>query len=264
MDFELSPILDLASRAGLRIREIYDNREYLSSIHWKEDKSPVTKADLAADAIITSGLRALYPELPIISEECPTPPYEVRKDWDRFWLVDPLDGTEDFLQRTGDFTVNIALIERTRPVLGVIYLPLQKILYFADARGAFKQLLGGEPRRIQVRKDAPFDELRAVESRLHLKDSEKHFLKENRIVHCRQVGSSIKFCLVADGSADVYYHGGQNNEWDTAAGQAIVAAAGGAVVDRSRKPLSYNKPSLKNSTYLCASSLPLAARLSFH
>lgn len=243
--------------------EICNSKEYLSSIHWKEDKSPVTKADLAADKMITSGLEALYPELPIISEESPTPQYEVRKDWDRFWLVDPLDGTEDFLQRTGDFTVNIALIERTRPVLGVIYLPLQEVLYFADSRRAFKQLPREEPVRIQVRKDAPFDELRAVESRLHLKYSEKQFLKENRIVNCRQVGSSIKFCLVADGSADVYYHGGQNNEWDTAAGQAIVEIAGGAVVDSSRKPLSYNKPSLKNSTYLCASSLPLAVKLSF-
>ncbi len=263
MDFELDPILDLAVKAGLRIKEIYDNREYLSSVSRKSDNSPLTIADLAADKIIASGLSALYPEVPIISEERPAPPYEERKSWDRFWLVDPLDGTEDFLQRTGDFTVNIALIERTRPVLGVIYLPLQETLYFADASGAFKQLPGEEPRRIRVRKDAARNDLRAVESRLHLKESERQFLKRNGIEHCRQVGSSIKFCLVAEGEADVYYQGGQNWEWDTAAGQAIVEIAGGVVVDSSRKPLSYNKPSLKNSTYLCTASLSLAAELSF-
>lgn len=263
MDFELDPILKLAVKAGLRIREIYNSQEYLSSVSWKIDNSPLTIADLAADKIIASGLSALYPEVPIISEERPAPPYEERKDWDRFWLVDPLDGTEDFLQRTGDFTVNIALIERTRPILGVIYLPLQETLYFADASGAFKQLPGEEPRRIQVGKDSAFKDLRAVESRLHPKDSERQFLKRNGIEHCRQVGSAIKFCLVAEGEADVYYQGGHNWEWDTAAGQAIVERAGGAVVEGSLKPLGYNKPTLKNSTYLCAASLTLATKLSF-
>lgn len=263
MDFALDPIRKLAVKAGLRIREIYNNKEYLSSVSRKSDNSPLTLADLAADKIIASGLSSLYPDVPIVSEERPAPPYEERKSWKLFWLVDPLDGTEDFLQRTGDFTVNIALIELTRPILGVIYLPLQETLYFADARGAFKQLPGEEPRRIRVRNDAAFNELRAVESKTHLKDSEKQFLKKNRIKHCQQVGSSIKSCLVAEGVADVYYQGGHNWEWDTAAGQAIVERAGGAVVENSLKPLGYNKPTLKNSTYLCAASLSLAARLSF-
>jgi 3'(2'), 5'-bisphosphate nucleotidase len=263
MTFELDLILNLAAKAGHKVKEIYNENEYLSSVHWKEDKSPVTKADLAADKIIASGLSALYPEVPIISEERPAPPYEERKSWNSFWLVDPLDGTEDFLQRTGNFTVNIALIERTRPILGVIYLPLQEVLYFADASGAFKQLPGEEPGRIQVRKDAALNDLRAVESGLHLKESERQFIKRNGIEHCRQVGSAIKFCLVAEGEADVYYQGGHNWEWDTAAGQAIVERAGGAVVEGSRKPLSYNKPTLKNSIYLCTASLSLATGLSF-
>lgn len=263
MDFEFGPIIDLAVKAGLRIREIYDGKEYLSSVRWKDDKSPVTKADLAADQIIASRLKALHPDIPVISEERPAPPYEERKSWEHLWLVDPLDGTEDFLERTGEFTVNIALVERTRPVLGVIYLPLQEILYFADSRGAFRQPLGEEPKRIQVSNNIDCEALRAVESRLHLKDSEKQFLRDNRIVHCRQVGSSIKFCLVAEGSADIYYHGGQNHEWDTAAGQAIIEKAGGAVMTSSLNPLSYNKPFLKNSTYLCTSSNALAARLCF-
>ncbi len=262
MDFAHDHIQKLAVKAGLSIREIYNSREYLSSVSWKSDNSPLTIADLAADKIIASGLSDLYPEVPIISEERPAPPYEERKSWDHFWLVDPLDGTEDFLQRTGDFTVNIALIEHTRPVLGVIYLPVQEILYFADASGAFKQLPGEEPRRIRARKDVAFNNLRAVESRLHPKESERQFLKRNRIEHCRQVGSAIKFCLVAEGVADVYYQGGHNWEWDTAAGQAIVERAGGAVVENSLKPLGYNKPILKNSTYLCAASPSLAARLS--
>jgi 3'(2'), 5'-bisphosphate nucleotidase len=263
MDFVLDPIHDLAVKAGLQIKEIYNSNEYLSTVSRKSDNSPLTIADLASDKIIASGLSDLYPEVPIISEERPAPPYEDRKSWEHFWLVDPLDGTEDFLQRTGNFTVNIALIERTRPVLGVIYLPLQEALYFADASGAFKQLPEEEPRRIQVRTNAARKDLRAVESGLHLKESERQFLKRNAIGHCRQVGSAIKFCLVAEGEADVYYQGGQNWEWDTAAGQAIVERAGGAVVESSLKPLGYNKPTLKNSTYLCTASLSLAARLSF-
>jgi 3'(2'), 5'-bisphosphate nucleotidase len=262
MNLGLDSIQKLAVKAGLRIREIYDNKEYLSSVSRKSDNSPLTIADLASDKIIASGLSALYTEVPIISEERPAPPYEERKGWKHFWLVDPLDGTEDFLQRTGNFTVNIALIERTRPILGVIYLPLQETLYFADANGAFKQLPGEEPRRIQVRKDAALNNLRAVESGLHPKDSERQFLKKNGIEHCRQVGSAIKFCLVAEGEADVYYQGGQNWEWDTAAGQAIVERAGGVVVEGSLEPLGYNKPSLKNSTYLCTASLSLATKLS--
>jgi 3'(2'), 5'-bisphosphate nucleotidase len=262
MDFELDPILKLAVKAGLRIKEIYNSKEYLSSVSRKSDNSPLTIADLASDKIIASGLSALYPEVPLISEERPAPPYEERKSWKHFWLVDPLDGTEDFLQRTGNFTVNIALIERTRPVLGVIYLPLQEVLYFADASGAFKQLPGEEPRQIQVRKNAARNDLRAVESGLHLKESERQFIKRNGIGHCRQVGSAIKFCMVAEGEADVYYQGGHNWEWDTAAGQAIVERAGGAVVEGSRKSLSYNKPTLKNSIYLCTASLSLATGLS--
>ncbi len=263
MDFALDPILNLAVKAGLRIKDIYNSKEYLSSVSRKSDNSPLTVADLAADKIIASGLSDLYPDVPIISEERPAPPYEERRSWDRFWLVDPLDGTEDFLQRTGDFTVNIALIEHNKPVLGVIYLPLQEILYFADPSGSFKQLPGREPQRIQVKSGTAFNELRAVESKVHLKDSEKQFLKKNCIKHCQQVGSAIKFCLVAEGTADVYYQGGYNWEWDTAAGQAIVERAGGVVVISNLKPLRYNKPTLKNSAYLCAASLSLAAGLSF-
>ncbi len=251
MDIDLKAISDLAVVAGKRVREIYDSLEYVSSVTYKADASPLTVADLEAHRIITSGLAEMYPEIPILSEEGRIPQFEERRSWKRFWMVDPLDGTEEFLKRNGEFTVNIALIEGTGPVLGVIYLPIQEVLYFGSSSGSSRQVPGQAPERIEARRRADPQNLTAAVSRSHFSDEDKAFLEKNRIVHYLHMGSSIKFCMVADGRVDIYYQSRGNMEWDTAAGQAIVEAAGGRVLDKEHRPLRYNKPSVTNGPYLC-------------
>lgn len=251
MDIDLKAISDLAVAAGKRIKEIYDSHEYESSVTYKADASPLTLADLEAHRIITSGLAEMSPKIPILSEEGIIPPFEERRSWKSFWMVDPLDGTEEFLKRNGEFTVNIALIEGTSPVLGMIYLPIQEVLYFNNSRGSFRQVLGQSPEMIEARGRADPQNLTAVVSRSHFSDEDRAFLKKNRIAHYLNMGSSIKFCMVAEGRVDIYYQSRGNMEWDTAAGQAIVEAAGGRVVDKERRPLRYNKQSVTNGPYLC-------------
>lgn len=252
MDVDLKAISDLAEAAGKRVKEIYDICEYESSVTYKADASPLTLADLEAHRIITSGLAEMYPEIPILSEEGRIPPFVERRSWKRFWMVDPLDGTEEFLKRNGEFTVNIALIEETSPVLGVIYLPIQEVLYFGCSSGSFRHIPGQAPERIEARTQADPQNLTAVVSRSHFSDEDKAFLEKNRIAHYLHMGSSIKFCMVAEGRVDIYYQSKGNMEWDTAAGQAIVEAADGRVVDKEHRPLRYNKPSVTNGPYLCA------------
>ncbi|MFB3764476.1 MAG: 3'(2'),5'-bisphosphate nucleotidase CysQ [Methanotrichaceae archaeon] len=229
--------------------EIYDSREYESSVTYKADNSPLTIADLEAHGIIVSGLEKF--EIPVISEEGYIPSFEERKDWKQFWMVDPLDGTEKFLKRNEEFTINIALIEDNHSVFGVIYLPVQKALYYGSSEGAFKQAAGEAPQRIEVRKQADPHNLTAIVSRSHFSEEDRRFLEENHIAHYLHIGSSIKFCIVAEGQVDVYCQSHGNMEWDTAAGQTIVEAAGGRVLDRYRRDLRYNKSMLANGPYLC-------------
>lgn len=252
MSFDQREIIDLAVIAGKRIEEIYDSREYESSVTYKADNSPLTLADLEAHRIIVSGLSKF--DIPVISEEGYIPSFEERKDWKQFWMVDPLDGTEEFLKRNGEFTVNIALIDGGTSVFGVIYLPVQKVLYYGGKDGVFRQDPGEAPQRIEVRQKSDPQNLTATVSRSHFSDEDRRFLEENHIAHYLQVGSSIKFCMVADGQVDVYYQSHGNMEWDTAAGQGIVEAAGGKVLDRYRRDLRYNKPMLTNGPYLCLGS----------
>lgn len=233
------------------MREIYESHEYESSVTYKADASPLTLADLEAHRIIVSGLKEMWPEIPAISEEGEIPPFEERRSWKRLWMVDPLDGTEEFLKRNSEFTVNIALIEETRPILGVIYLPVQEVLYFGDSNGAFRQTPRHASERIEARRQADSNNLTAAVSRSHFLEEDRIFLEKNHIAHYIPKGSSIKFCMVAEGLVDVYYEGRGNMEWDTAAGQAIVEAAGGRVLDKSHEALRYNKPSVTNGPYLC-------------
>lgn len=251
MDVDLKAISDLAVSVGKRVEEIYDSRAYESSVTYKADHSPLTMADLEAHEIIVSGLEEMWPEIPVISEEGKIPPYEERRSWRRFWLVDPLDGTEEFLKRNGEFTVNIALVEEGRSVLGVIYIPVRKALYYGQAGEAFRQFPGQAPQRIEAQKRADPKNLTAAVSRSHFLEGDRIFLEQNHIAHYVPMGSSIKFCMVSEGQVDVYYQSRGNMEWDTAAGQAIVEAAGGSVLDRYRRPLRYNKPTLANGPYLC-------------
>jgi 3'(2'), 5'-bisphosphate nucleotidase len=203
----------------------------------KEDGSPLTRADTASHEAIAAGLAELEPKLPVLSEEGDLE-QQGMDAWRVFWCVDPLDGTKEFVKGLTEYTVNIALVEDGRPVLGVVYVPAQDVLYYAAAGlGAWKAEGGGEPARIQARQvDKPE---RAVVSRSHLSAETEEFLKRLGVTEMVQHGSSIKICAVAEGKADIYPRHGPTCLWDTAAGTAIALEAGCAVVDLSGQPLTY-------------------------
>ncbi len=250
MNKQLPPIdslINIAMRAGEAILKIYGTD---FSVYEKSDLSPLTEADLAAHNVITNRLLELTPEIPILSEESAKIPYSLRKTWERYWLIDPLDGTKEFVKRNGEFTVNIALIEDGRPVLGIIYVPVSRVTYYASqGNGAYKQLPDRPAESISVtpKRGSP---VRVAGSRSHAGESLKRYLEnlgEHEIV---SMGSSLKSCLVAEGLADIYPRLGPTSEWDTGAAQAIVEAAGGRITDTRMQPLHYNrKESLLNPDF---------------
>ena len=238
---ELLPqVVTLARRAGEAILSVYNAADGYD-VEDKADNSPLTTADIAAHEIIERGLRDLRPDWPILSEESGEVPYRERAAWDRYWLVDPLDGTREFIKRNGEFTVNIALVEEGVPVLGVVHAPVIETDYFAArGAGAWKRA-GDEPAHpIHVR-PAPADRLRVAGSRSHAGDRLAGFLDRLGEHELRPMGSSLKSCLVAEGEADLYPRLGPTSEWDTAAAQAVVEAAGGHVTDTAMRPLRYNQ-----------------------
>ncbi len=231
----LEPVIGIARRAGESILEIYQ-REF--SITSKEDASPVTEADLAAHRAIIDGLKALTPELPVLSEESAAIPFVERARWRCYWLVDPLDGTREFIKRNGEFSVNIALIEQHAPVLGVILAPVSGVCYYA-ARGsdARKMVAGGSrPIHARERREIPI----IAVSRARCGPRQQRLLRNIGPHRTIPLGSSLKSCLVAEGAADLYARLGPTSEWDTAAAQCIVEQAGGHLTDLQRRPLRYN------------------------
>lgn len=223
-----------------------------TEVELKKDKSPLTAADRASHRIIEEGLLALRPDLPVLSEEGRDIPYSQRKGWNAFWLVDPLDGTKEFIRRNGEFTVNIALIEKGSPVFGLVYSPaLEKLYWGMKGRGAWLADGDGEPKAIGVRRKDPDSGLTVVMSRSHPSPELDAYLKTIKVSEVVSIGSSLKFCLVAEGEADLYPRFGPTMEWDTAAGQAVLEAAGGYVLNRQTgERLSYNKESLLNPFFL--------------
>lgn len=244
----LDAVLDLSRRAGEAILDVYATD---FSVAAKEDRSPLTEADLRAHRIIVDGLAALTPDLPVLSEESASVPYGTRAGWGRYWLVDPLDGTKEFVNRNGEFTVNIALIEGHGPDLGVVYAPVKEIAYLGGARlGAWRieRDRAREPIAVQRRLRQP---ARVVGSRSHAGESLQRFLAKLGECELVSMGSSLKLCLVADGTADVYPRLGPTSEWDTAAAQAVVEGAGGRVTDTRLERLRYNaKAELLNPHFL--------------
>ncbi|WP_216782411.1 3'(2'),5'-bisphosphate nucleotidase CysQ [Candidatus Profftia tarda] len=230
----LEQISLLARAAGLAIIDIYQNNQPFYVKHKDHDLSPVTTADLQAHKIIRDGLLKITPEIPILSEEDP-PDWEMRRHWYRYWLVDPLDGTKEFLSRNGEFTVNIALIEDGIPIMGVVYAPSSDVLYYAERNIAWKKN-NGSIEKIHVRDARP---PLVVVSRSHLDDELRDYLSQLGDHQTVAVGSSLKFCLVAEGMAQLYPRFGQTNIWDTAAGHAIACAAGAKVHDWQGKSLDY-------------------------
>ncbi len=249
MKINIKLICDIAHEAGNAIMTIYNRGK--CNVELKDDQSPLTYADKASHDVIEAGLKRHFPDIPILSEEGKDIPYEVRKDWQRFWLVDPLDGTKEFINRNGEFTVNIALVEQGRAVIGVVYVPaLQKLYWGAKGEGAGTQVDDGDWRAIKVRQPDHDAGLTMVVSRSHPPPEIGHCLKSIKIAATISIGSSLKFCIIAEGKADLYPRYGTTMEWDTAAGHAIVETAGGCVLSEDGKPLVYNKASLFNPYFV--------------
>jgi 3'(2'), 5'-bisphosphate nucleotidase len=233
----IEPIVALAEDAGRAILEVYSTD---FDVQAKDDNSPLTQADLAAHRCISAGLASLTPDVPIISEESGLPEFSERRQWQRYWIVDPLDGTKEFVNRNGEFTVNIALIQNQRPVLGVVRVPVQEKTYIGcEGVGAERREKGRAPVAIHVA-DRCADRARIVGSRSHRGASLDLFLERVGDHDMVPMGSSLKFCVVAEGGADVYPRLGPTSEWDTAAAQAVVEQAGGKVVTLDGKPMKYN------------------------
>lgn len=240
----IEKIVEIARQAGAAILEIYATD---FSVETKGDDSPLTKADMASHKIIVSALEALTPEIPVLSEESAEIPFDTRKTWDRYWLIDPLDGTKEFIKRNGEFTVNIALIEGDKPVLGVVHVPVSGVSYYGTSDGgAFRQDAGEVPQAIQVQ-SSHRRPVQVAGSRSHAGEALQSYLEKLGDHEVVSMGSSLKLCLVAEGKADIYPRLGLTSEWDTAAAQAVVEAAGGKVTDMAMQPLRYNtKESLLN------------------
>ena len=280
-DIDIKIVCEIAPQAGNAIMDIYDGDH---AVEYKDDKSPLTAADKASHEVIVAGLKKNFPDIPILSEEGKDIPYEERKNWNRFWLVDPLDGTKEFIKRNGEFTVNIALIENQQPVMGVVYVPVQEKLYLgvvgkgawvSQAKGtryegqgdhqadlstslqlptsSLKTNLESETlnlKPIRVRKADNEKGLTVVMSRSHPSPELEEYLKDIKVAEALPVGSSLKLCVVAIGKADLYPRLGLTMEWDTAAGHAVVLAAGGNVNTPEGDILLYNKENLLNSFFI--------------
>lgn len=241
----IQTLIALAQEASKQILKVYNDEKLFLNQESKTDKSPLTLADKLSNKVIVEGLASIDTNIPIISEEEKEISFYDRIGWTRFWLVDPLDGTKEFIKRNGQFTVNIALIENGIPTVGVIDIPCQDFLYYAyEGKSFILQKSTKQSTRIRVAKRNR--ELVAVGSSSHASEEETYFLQAFDIVKTISIGSSIKFCYVADGQADIYYRSGPTMEWDTAAGQAIVEGAGGKV-----EGLSYNKENLLNGSFVC-------------
>ena len=244
----IESIIKLAREAGEKILEFYDDEIEVTT---KGDDSPLTKADLASHHHIVDGLKSLTPDIPIISEESGVPDYSERKSWTKFWMVDPLDGTKEFIKKNGEFTVNIALMENNIPVLGVVYVPVTKVVYYGEKEvGTFKKVKEEAPVKLEFPEFEVPGEARIVVSRSHGDDATKKKLQAIGIHVIEEVpsGSSIKFCLVAEGKADIYPRLGPTMEWDTAAADAVYRYS--TTKGEKYSPLSYNKENLLNPFFI--------------
>jgi 3'(2'), 5'-bisphosphate nucleotidase len=255
----LHEIAALSVLAGKTIMNVYASADF--DVSYKEGDSPLTRADTEANDIIVAGLKRLTPEVPILSEECKEAPFNERKQWDEFWLVDPLDGTKEFIKKSGEFTVNIALIKNNSPVMGVVHMPTTGTTYSAlVGLGAFKETDGNAPKAIHV---AGYTEgtLKVVASVSHRNPELELFLnslnkaqENNGGVEALSMGSSLKLCLVAEGAAHLYPRIGLTMEWDTGAAHCVVIAAGGRVTDLKGDDLQYNKENLLNPFFMVTGS----------
>lgn len=243
----IEDIKNIALDAGNAIMEIY-NRDF--RVDYKDDKSPLTEADLRSNEIICGSLADLYPHIPVISEENKEVSYETRKEWEYYWCIDPIDGTKEFIKKNGEFTVNIALIHKNTPVLGVVYAPALCDLYYAKkGEGSYKN---GQKLPLKVNNN-PKDKLFVVASKSHLSRETQDFIDslESRNIEQVSKGSSLKLCMVATGEADIYPRLAPTMEWDTAAADAVVRESGKMTYQFGlNEPVVYNKENLLNPWFV--------------
>lgn len=247
----LDEMVALVRAANAAVMAVYERPV---SVQLKEDQSPLTEADLASHRVLSDGLGRLSPTLPVISEEGGLPAYEDRKGWPAYWLIDPLDGTKEFIAKNGEFTVNLALIEDGRPTLGVVGVPARGQLYIGDVRrGVAQRIDDSGTSSLRARRYAGGPPT-VVASRRHggeaLEAAMKTLEARHGSVELRNVGSALKLCLLAEADADVYPRLAPTSEWDTAAAQAVLEAAGGAVLQLGGAPLAYNKPNILNPEFV--------------
>ena len=250
IDLLLDPVIQLANEAGAAIMAVYAEDDFGARV--KVDQSPLTEADLAAHRLLEAGLSRLTPTWPVLSEEGGLPDFSERSRWTHYWLIDPLDGTKEFLKRNGEFTVNVALIVDHQPVLGVVQVPATGVCYAASpGRGAFKIAAGGAPIPLRVRSCPAGARATVVASRSHQSPEVAAYLERLGPCDLASMGSSLKICLVAEGNADIYPRLGPTSEWDTAAAQAVLEAAGGRLTDLAGRPMRYNgKAEMRNPYFL--------------
>ena len=252
---DLQVLADIARKAGASIMKIYERPQEGFEVSKKADDSPLTAADRAANQVIVTQLEQHYNHIPILSEEGKEIPYETRKDWKQFWLVDPLDGTKEFIKRNGEFTVNIALIEDGKPIAGVVYAPvLDRMFVGMVGEGAFEIAPDGTQTAIQAHDYNPGQQgLKVVASRSHPSPELAAFIDSLDTPELVSMGSSLKIVLIATGEADVYPRLGPTMEWDTAAAHAVLAAAGGSIHRHdTQEPLTYNKENLLNPWFVAS------------
>lgn len=249
----MAALIYAVQQASKAIMEIYDSSDF--QVTYKNDKSPLTRADTEANRIITEILEEHYPGIPILSEESKEIPYDERETWDEFFLVDPVDGTKEFIKRNGQFTVNIGWIKNGQPFAGVVGIPAQNKIYWGErCKGAWcLDLNEGNLNQIRVSesRDVPI----VLSSLSHMNDATKHFIDEHWPVHTlERYGSSLKFLQIAEGNADVYARLIPCMEWDTAASHAILEEAGGHIRDLAGNPLNYNKPDLHQPFFVATTN----------
>jgi len=243
----LEDIVCIAQEAGDAIMQIY-TKDF--SVEYKDDESPLTEADTKSNEIICDALEKLYPNIPIMSEENKQTDYEIRKEWEYYWCIDPIDGTKEFIKKNGEFTVNIALIHKNTPVLGVVYAPAIDEMYSAKkGEGAFKN---GQKLPLKTNSN-PKEKLYVVASKSHLSPETQEFIDNLETKEIEQVskGSSLKLCMVAEGKADIYPRLAPTMEWDTAAADAIIRESGKMTYQfENNQPMVYNKKDLLNPWFV--------------
>lgn len=258
-NLRIDALVELVSSAGKLIMQYYQSENI--QIKTKADHSPVTNADQASNDLLIKGLSSIYPNTPIISEETIQTPFEIRKNWEYCWMIDPLDGTKEFIKRNGEFSVNLALIHNNKPVAGFIHFPVQGLTYYAlEGQGAFKRSSKTDVRRLKIEYQKPRIEsrnskIRVMISRSHSGQHEMDFIEKLRSkgfeTETLPHGSAMKHCLIAEGKGDIYPKFGICYEWDTAAGQIILEESGGRVTRTDNgESLSYNKVNLENPEFI--------------